>query len=162
MLALAKDVYSRLPVLNGFFLECRLRDSLIYLIVRFFFRRKSSASRRTSKRKSSLHQSDIEYIDKESEEGMDVDNTETEEDLAPPPKRPSRRRLSSSTASLHRKKRASLVSSTSGVSTAVDQTEDDDGDDKSYKTITPPAKDRYLGFSYTGGVSGGRKHWVSR
>ncbi|KAM7537492.1 hypothetical protein Aperf_G00000070362 [Anoplocephala perfoliata] len=53
-------------------------------------------------------------------------------------------------------KRASLLSSTSGVSTAAGQT-DDDGDNKSYKTITPPSPGKYLGYSYTGGVSGGFK-----
>lgn len=49
--------------------------------------------------------------------------------------------------------RPSLVSSTSGVSTAAGQT-DDDGDNKSYNTITPPSPAKYLGYSYTGGVSG--------
>ncbi|KAM3184999.1 hypothetical protein ACTXT7_007247 [Hymenolepis weldensis] len=99
----------------------------------------------STKRKPSvpLDEDVIEYIDKENE------ILDTEEDLPPPP---AKRRVSSS----HHKKRASLISTTSGISTAVEQTEDDD--DKSYKTITPPAKDKYLGFSYTGGISGGCKH----
>ncbi|VUZ52848.1 unnamed protein product [Hymenolepis diminuta] len=89
-----------------------------------------------------LDEDAIEFIDKENEV------LDPEEDIPSPP---AKRRVSS-----HHKKRASLISTTSGISTAVEQTEDDD--DKSYKTITPPAKDEYLGFSYTGGISGGYKH----
>nr|CDS26663.1 kinesin protein kif23 [Hymenolepis microstoma] len=104
------------------------------------------SSRLSAKRELSatLGEDAIENIDKENEVLGNVD------DMLPPR---AKRRASST-----HKKRSSLISTTSGISTAMEQTEDDDDDDKSYKTITPPAKDKYLGFSYTGGISGVYKH----
>ncbi|VDO02925.1 unnamed protein product [Rodentolepis nana] len=108
---------------------------------------KRRSSRLSVKRHSSgtLYEDTIENIDKENEF---LGNGDGVLPLS------AKRRASAS----HCNKRSSLISTTSGISIAVEQTEDDDTDDKSYKTITPPAKDKYLGFSYTGGISGFYKH----
>ncbi|VDN99278.1 unnamed protein product [Rodentolepis nana] len=105
------------------------------------------SSRLSAKRHSSgtLYEDTIENIDKENEF---LGNGDGVLPLS------AKRRASAS----HCNKRSSLISTTSGISTAMEQTENDDTDDKSYKTITPPAKDKYLGFSYTGGISGFYKH----